>query len=171
MKGLKEVKRTLDIHKHETEIRDLLTKYKYNMINKANSYEGEITTLNEHDVNHIVGDMKMSESLKAKMWINEDGMVVVEYPNNVCRLESGELIKPTIATTFWTPYTDHEDKIGKEFLWITEKKKDTYDYEEVGDIYIIEFDGGVLIEAFPEEIFVEYQNEYKRKMNARNEVN
>jgi hypothetical protein len=162
--------RELDPTYDEKEIKELLGKYKFEMYNKANNHEGEITTLDENDIRHILRDMRMSNLFKSKMHVDDNGMVVVEYPFNVCRMESRELINPTIATTFWTPYTDHADKIGKEFLLITEKNKDTYDYEEVGDMYIIEFDGAVLIEAYPEEVFVEYQDEYKRKMNARSEV-
>jgi hypothetical protein len=66
------------------------------------------------------------------------------------------------AKTFWTLATsikavdgrelDGKDLIGKPFIVIDEVDKNSYDYEEVGALYIVELDGGILIQAFPEEV-------------------
>jgi hypothetical protein len=84
--------RELDPTYDEKEIKELLGKYKFEMYNKANNHEGEITTLDENDIRHILRDMRMSNLFKSKMHVDDNGMVVVEYPFNVCRMESRELI-------------------------------------------------------------------------------
>lgn len=45
-----------------------------------------------------------------------------------------------------------KDLNGKEFIVIDEVDKHSYDYEDVGVMYIIEFDGGLLVEAFADEV-------------------
>jgi hypothetical protein len=78
------------------------------------------------------------------------------------------------SKTFWSPYekittvdgqeVDSEKLIDKEFIVITEKDKGSYDFEEIGVMYIIELDGGILLGAYPEEV----ENEWQIK-NGRNE--
>jgi hypothetical protein len=68
------------------EIKEILSKYEWEMFNRANKFEGEITTLNERDIDDIAGDMRLgslSPTLK-----EENNIFILEYPNNVCRLES-----------------------------------------------------------------------------------
>lgn len=47
--------------------------------------------------------------------------------------------------------------IGKEFIVIDEVDEHSYDYEDVGTMYIIEFDGGLLVEAFSDEVIANEQ--------------
>ncbi|GIN22631.1 hypothetical protein [Siminovitchia fordii] len=71
------------------------------------------------------------------------------------------------AEKFWTPYSqvttlggkelNRNEVIGKEFIVIDEKDKNSYDFEEVGTMYIVELDGAILIEAYPEEVEAEEQ--------------
>jgi hypothetical protein len=82
--------RQLFVEFDQVEIEELLAKYNYEMFNKANKYEGEITVLDSVDVNAIVSDMKFDSQITCT--INENGMVTVEYPYNVCKLESRDLI-------------------------------------------------------------------------------
>lgn len=98
----------------------------------------------------------------------------VDYALEVLGLWEYKAEVLTIATYFWTPYDTvhafngeaYESKklIGKDFILITEKNRNDYDYEEVGVMLIIEFDGAVVCEAFPEEVFIEYQNIYKKAL-------
>jgi hypothetical protein len=68
-------------------IRELLSIFKYQMYN--NSYpDGNLETLDEQDINMILGDMKMSETMRARVYVDEKGTVLVRYPGNVCRLIS-----------------------------------------------------------------------------------
>lgn len=73
------------------EVRSLLTKYEFEMFNRANDHEGEITILNEKDINDIIGDMHMG-TISAVVEVDENDMVIVKYPYNVCKLESRGLI-------------------------------------------------------------------------------
>lgn len=66
------------------EIIEVLSKYDYNMINKENNYEGEITTLNEKDIDDILWDMSKGTTIEE----DDNGMIIVRYPHNVCILES-----------------------------------------------------------------------------------
>jgi hypothetical protein len=87
-------------------------------------------------------------------------------------METIKMVK--FAETFWTPYENvytlngealkGKDLIGKGFLVIDEKDKESYDFEEVGVMYIVELDGAILIEAYPEEVETECQLK-----NGRNE--
>ena len=71
------------------------------------------------------------------------------------------------AKTFWTPYENvrtlsgeslsKREVIGKEFIVIDELDRKSYDREEVGTVYIVELDGGIVIHAFPEEVENEWQ--------------
>lgn len=67
------------------------------------------------------------------------------------------------AKTFWTPYTQYKDKIGQSFEVIGKKDPSTYDYDEVGDMWLIRLEDGSEIEAYPEEIIEEYQRNSGRK--------
>lgn len=49
---------------------------------------------------------------------------------------------------------NRENLNGKQFIVITEKDPTTYAYEEAGTMYIIEFDGGLVVEAFEEEVLI-----------------
>ena len=58
----------------------LLLNKQFKMYNKANGYKGEITVLNEKDVNDILGD--------APLIVTDGKKTVIEYPYNVCKMES-----------------------------------------------------------------------------------
>jgi hypothetical protein len=72
----------------ENEVKELLGKYQYEMFNGLNNYKGEITTLNEEDIENILYDMSLNVNLSAKMYLEDDGMVVVKYPHGECELKS-----------------------------------------------------------------------------------
>lgn len=71
------------------------------------------------------------------------------------------------ANKFWTPYSSvfaidgkelkGKELIGKGFTVIDKVDKNTYNFEEVGAMYIIELDDGTVIQAYPEEVEVEWQ--------------
>lgn len=46
---------------------------------------------------------------------------------------------------------------GKEFIVIDEVNKYSHDYDYVGTVYIVEFGGGLLVEAFANEILEDLQ--------------
>lgn len=71
----------------ENSIRELLLKFKFNMVNRMRP-EGEITTLDQRDIDNILWDQRLG-SLGPVVEANEEGTVVkVTYPNNVCTLYS-----------------------------------------------------------------------------------
>lgn len=70
------------------EIRNLLSKYYFEMFNRENDYKGEMTTLNEQDIDDILYDMRKGVVVE----MDENDRVIVTYPHNVCKLESRELI-------------------------------------------------------------------------------
>lgn len=71
------------------------------------------------------------------------------------------------ANKFWTPYSSvftidgkelkGKELIGKGFTVIDKVDKNTYNFEEVGVMYIIELDDGTVIQAYPEEVETEWQ--------------
>jgi hypothetical protein len=73
--------------KDENMIRNLLSKYEFEMFNRANNQKGEMTTLNEKDIDDIIGDMYMG-SISVVIQVDDNEMVIVKYPSDVCRLES-----------------------------------------------------------------------------------
>lgn len=82
------------------------------------------------------------------------------------------------AETFWTPYEERNvaDRIGQRFTVLNQKNPSTYDFEEVGVIYIIRFDDGEVVEAFPEEVVLEEQErngklEYPNGMYTNGKAN
>lgn len=85
--------RELDVVSDLKEIKELLGRYEFLMSNPKNNYEGELTTLDEKDIDDIIYDMNMG-SQSAIMTVEEDNKVFVRYPYNVCVLESkNELTK------------------------------------------------------------------------------
>jgi hypothetical protein len=71
------------------------------------------------------------------------------------------------TSTFNSPYTDHQHRIGNTFKVIGEKDRSTYDFEEVGVMYCIEFQDGEQIDAYPEEVVEEWVNYNKHAMLLR----
>lgn len=71
----------------ESEIRDQLAKYEFNMLNRKNRYSGEITTLDEKDINDITKDLRLGP-LAPVVSLSDEGVLEVVYPNNVCKLIS-----------------------------------------------------------------------------------
>jgi hypothetical protein len=70
------------------EARELLSKYDYMMYNDRIP-EGSLERFDELDINNIIDDMNhFMPSYSATMHIDEDGMIIVEYPAVYCRLES-----------------------------------------------------------------------------------
>jgi hypothetical protein len=74
------------------EVRDLLSKYEFEMFNRANSQKGEITTLDKKDIDDIIGDM-YSRYGGAVIHVDDNDMVIIKYPSDVCRLESRSIIR------------------------------------------------------------------------------
>jgi len=70
------------------EIKNLLAKYHFEMFNAPNRYEGEMTVLNEKDIDDILYDMSLG-ALSPVLFADENS-VVVKYPNDKCTLESRE---------------------------------------------------------------------------------
>lgn len=75
------------------EIKELLSKYEFWMVNFQNHHEGEMTTLNEKDIDDIIGDLNPPYPYNLfgfgiKIEVDDNGMVIVTYPTGVCRLES-----------------------------------------------------------------------------------
>ena len=56
---------------------------------------------------------------------------------------------------FTTPYEQYKEREGQECEIVREKDHATFDYEEVGAMYIIRFEDGEEIEAWPEELWPE----------------
>jgi predicted RNA-binding Zn-ribbon protein involved in translation (DUF1610 family) len=69
------------------EIKTELPKFEFMMFNRANR-EGELTLLDQKDIDDILFDL--NRGVKANY--DENGMIVITYPYNVCRLESRNLI-------------------------------------------------------------------------------
>jgi hypothetical protein len=68
------------------QVKELLESFVFNMKNKMNNHEGELTTLDEKDITDIVIDARLG-GMGPK--VETDGeKVVVTYPFNVCTLES-----------------------------------------------------------------------------------
>ena len=72
----------------EHEIIELLSKYEFHMVNKLKP-EGEMTTLNQKDIDDILYDMRHGVAV----YIKDDGMVLVKYPRGQCTLESRGLLE------------------------------------------------------------------------------
>jgi len=58
-----------------------------------------------------------------------------------------------LRDSFASPYDQYKDRIGQPFRLLGRVDPATYDREECGPMYWIEFVDGVRIEAWPEEIF------------------
>jgi hypothetical protein len=73
------------VDEKEEQLRKRLSTYYFTMVN--NQYpEGNKESFDEHDVNMIIGDMKMSELLRARAYTLEDGRLFVRYPSDICQL-------------------------------------------------------------------------------------
>lgn len=74
------------------ELKEVLSKYHFEMFRKVNDHKGEMTTLDEKDIKDIYGDMGKKLHPAPDVYIDGSGMVVIQYAYNLCRLESRELI-------------------------------------------------------------------------------
>jgi len=73
----------------ESDIREALSMYEFEMFNVKNNHMGEITTLDTKDIDDILYDMRNGITVE----VDEEGKVFVTYPHNICRLESrGKII-------------------------------------------------------------------------------
>jgi hypothetical protein len=71
--------------------------------------------------------------------------------------------KSGFAETFWTPYTDHKDRIGQKFEVVRRVKEGEADLECL-PLWIIRFEDGKEITAYPEEIIKKAVNSVKRQL-------
>ena len=63
----------------------------------------------------------------------------------------------TLRETFQSPYQQYADRIGQKFSLVrTITEQDENHDQEVLPIHVIEFDDGIQIEAWPEEIEADY---------------
>lgn len=65
--------------------------------------------------------------------------------------------------TFWTPYTDHNSRIGESFKVIRRATTKDVD-EECLPIWLIKFEDGKEIFAYPEEIISEEIENVKKQV-------
>lgn len=79
---------------NEQELRKFLKSHKFMMFNRINRYNGEITTLDEKDIDNIFYDLTLG-NLAPVVNHKLDGTLVIQYPDNVCRLVS-------VPNTDWT---------------------------------------------------------------------
>lgn len=57
-----------------------------------------------------------------------------------------------VFNTYGNNTVDKHQVNGKYFLVLDEKNKETYNEKEVGKMYIIEVDGGIVLDALAEEV-------------------
>lgn len=60
-----------------------------------------------------------------------------------------------IGTRFTTPFDQHADREGEPFRVLGMVEPTSYDFDEVGPMYRIEFGDGTQIDAWPEEVEVD----------------
>jgi len=102
------------------------------------------------------------EGLKATdtVSIDEGGIILQQTGNRAHYIEVGG--DPTeaefeededrrVRKTFFTPFDQHAERIGYPFIIIGPVSKDKVD--EGIELYVIQFEDGSQIEAWPEEIF------------------
>ncbi|MCY9738145.1 hypothetical protein M5X17_31120 [Paenibacillus alvei] len=111
----------------------LLSKHKWWMLyQQANGFEGVLTKLSEKDINAIMDDFNKHP---APVLMNEDNKVIINYPNDLCRIESHEKgvfvgARMTLKG-FGLVYAEERDELGRFFVkspttkngeWLTEEE-------------------------------------------------
>lgn len=57
-----------------------------------------------------------------------------------------------MSITFTTPYEQYHERQGQSCEIVREVPHESFDYDECGPLYVVRFDDGIEIEAWPEEV-------------------
>lgn len=120
----------------ESQLVELLSKPKWWIMRRASEPErDELTTLDEKDIQHIVGDMNLKKAEPPIVKVDGE-KVIVEYPaSNGCRLESSPdgvyVGVRMLLADFGLAFVKEKDADGKFFVksptthrakWLTEQE-------------------------------------------------